>query len=145
MGARHVMGKATLINIDDWPAGFFIGFYLLLEDAPFVFVCFRVPQCFFYMSHPEVSGHNRSHWAQRQNALHVHADTHQDKLEHPRPEEQDLSSAPSSARNFSVQAFLTSVQRWQCLLKNNPLPAHTLAGPVTEPTRYVGENQSNNS
>ena len=46
--ARCILRKPTFINVDNGPAGSFIGSDLLLEDAPFVCVCFGMLQSFFY-------------------------------------------------------------------------------------------------
>ena len=52
MGARHIMGKAALVDIDDGARLGFIGRNFLAEDVPCAFVRPWMTQHFFYMLFP---------------------------------------------------------------------------------------------
>ncbi len=52
MCARHVIGKAAFININDFQPLGRVGRDLLPKDAPLFFVCLWMPQRFFYRSRP---------------------------------------------------------------------------------------------
>lgn len=52
VGARHIMGKAALVDIDDGARLGFIGRNFLAEDVPCAFVRPWMTQHFFYMLFP---------------------------------------------------------------------------------------------
>ena len=52
MGAGHVMGKTTPVNLDNGPGIALMGITPFPKPLPRVLVCFRVRQGFFHMSRP---------------------------------------------------------------------------------------------
>ena len=50
IGARHVMGKTTLVDIDNGPGIALIGINLFPKPLPRVLVCFRGRQGFLYVT-----------------------------------------------------------------------------------------------
>ena len=93
MRPRHVVRKATFVNINNGLSRLTMRLDPFAEGAPIAVVRLWVPEGFFYMSPPVCAGPERWHSGQHQSARHARADRRRDLDAHPAPEPPDRSCA----------------------------------------------------
>jgi hypothetical protein len=87
--ARHIVGKAAFIDVNNGSSCRRISGNLILEDVPCVRVRLGMPQRFFYRSPSAFSAQEISRSALRPNVARVRTDRHPDRQERPAARLQD--------------------------------------------------------